>query len=101
MHILASALLLLAPLAVLATPVAVPEPVALAAAAPTPVEALEARSPEEIFKRSPQSCAIITNDGTVNCRSGPGTGYAVTHTVNNGDRYTFQCYKSGTCYNGN
>jgi hypothetical protein len=102
MQFLLSILLALAPLAVIATPVAETGP-----AAPTPIAtgdapvAVAGRSPDEIFSRSPQSCAIVSNDGTVNCRTGPGYDYDANYTVNDGDIYVFQCYKRGDCYNGN
>ncbi|KFY12953.1 hypothetical protein V491_06577 [Pseudogymnoascus sp. VKM F-3775] len=59
------------------------------------------RSEDELFKRADQYCTIINVSTTVNCRAGPGTGYAVKAYAHNGDKYYFTCYKKGTCVNGN
>lgn len=61
---------------------------------------LEARAPGEIFKRN-VVCKITGSSSTVNCRSGPGTGYSVIATVKKGSYYSFGCYKKGTCVSGN
>ncbi|KFZ21638.1 hypothetical protein V502_02917 [Pseudogymnoascus sp. VKM F-4520 (FW-2644)] len=95
----AAATLLLLPLGTLASPVAAPDngmPVS------TPDELLEARdaSPSEIFKRN-VTCKITGSSKTVNCRSGPGTGYKVIASVSKGSYYSFGCYKKGSCVNGN
>jgi hypothetical protein len=94
----ATALLLL-PLGILASPA--PVPVAEDVAVPDDLE-LEARdaNPGELFKRN-VLCKITGSSATVNCRSGPGTGYSVIATVKKGSYYSFGCYKTGTCVSGN
>lgn len=95
----AAATLLLLPLGTLASPVAAADnsvPVSV------PEELLEARdaSPNELFKRN-VLCKITGSSKTVNCRSGPGTGYKVIASVKKGSYYSFGCYKKGSCVNGN
>ncbi|KAL4923601.1 uncharacterized protein BDV17DRAFT_296230 [Aspergillus undulatus] len=71
-----------------------------------PVE-VEARdtSPEAlglVEKRSTVVCKIVNSSSDhVNCRSGPGFDYSITARVYPGTSYSFNCYKSGDCYNGN
>lgn len=95
----ATALLLL-PLGILASPAPVPVAEEVAAV-PDDLE-LETRdaNPGELFKRN-VLCKITGSSATVNCRSGPGTGYSVIATVKKGSYYSFGCYKSGTCVSGN
>jgi uncharacterized protein YgiM (DUF1202 family) len=61
----------------------------------------EERSEDELFKRADQYCSIINVSTTVNCRSGPGSSYPVTHYAKNGEKFYYTCYKKGTCVNGN
>ena len=92
----AATTLLLLPLGALASPTPDNE---MPVSVPDELE-LEARTPGEIFKRN-VVCKITGSSSTVNCRSGPGTGYSVTATVRKGSSYSFACYKKGTCVSGN
>lgn len=109
MALLAAGLL---PMIALAVPVADASPVAVGEAdampIPEPVEVAEPEVPptspvdaRDLFKRSTQYCRIIGNDGPVNCRAGPGTGYDVLWTMAPGNGYYFTCYKRGTSVGGN
>jgi hypothetical protein len=46
-------------------------------------------------------CQIVNVSSTVNCRAGPGTGYASKGSIPNGVSFHFSCYKRGECVNGN
>ena len=95
-----SATLFFLPLAIFASPV--PETDSPApAVAPDQFTSDADLDTRAIFARAPQNCKITNASGTVNCRSGPGTGYRVTHLPDVGTTYRFQCYKTGTCHNGN
>lgn len=101
-----SSLIALLPLSAIAAPAPV-EAAAAAAAAPTPLaeanEGIVARdtSPEALglVKRAVR-CKIL-GTSTVKCRNGPGFNYAADHYVTSGEYWTFDCYKSGDCYQGN
>ncbi|KAF9468188.1 hypothetical protein BDZ94DRAFT_1247408 [Collybia nuda] len=55
-----------------------------------------------LFKRATVTCAIVNTDSTsVNCRSGPGTGYSIVNHLTAGSVHSFTCYKKGECYEGN
>jgi uncharacterized protein YraI len=41
-------------------------------------------------------CQIVSRDGPVNCRSGPGTSYGIVTKVYKGDYWDFTCYSDGT-----
>ncbi|KAL4888342.1 hypothetical protein BDV59DRAFT_188683 [Aspergillus ambiguus] len=87
------------PLAALAHPTAEAEAVPRA----VPVEARDI-SPEALglVKRSSVTCKIVnSSSATVNCRTGPGFDYAASYVVDVGSSYTFNCYRSGDCYEGN
>jgi uncharacterized membrane protein len=101
---------LLLPLRVLASPIADPGPHAVprdqhaTGAAPTPIEARQSKADLEVralFERSTARCKIVNVSSYANCRSGPGTGYAATHIVRKGEEFVFDCYKKGTCVEGN
>ena len=49
---------------------------------------------------APASAYVITGDG-VNCRSGPGTNYAVKKSYAKGHDVKISCQTSGTNVNGN
>ncbi|KAF9885031.1 hypothetical protein FE257_000762 [Aspergillus nanangensis] len=86
---------LLLPLLTLATPT--PEP------ADVPFEVRDA-SPEALglTKRSATLCKIVnTGSASVNCRTGPGFDYPASFGVGPGKSYSFSCYKTGDCYEGN
>ncbi|KAJ6071004.1 hypothetical protein N7467_012323 [Penicillium canescens] len=84
------------PLVALAVPTAEAQP-----AEPVPAEQVP-RSLDEVSKRSSIGCKIVNSSSDkVNCRSGPGTSYPVVAYVFPGTTYTFNCYKSGDCYEGN
>ncbi|KFY67162.1 hypothetical protein V496_01736 [Pseudogymnoascus sp. VKM F-4515 (FW-2607)] len=68
---------------------------------PTALVSEKRSSEDELFKRADQYCSIINVSTTVNCRAGPGTGYAMKAYAHNGDKYYFTCYKRGECVNGN
>jgi uncharacterized protein YgiM (DUF1202 family) len=116
----AAATLLLLPLSALASPVAAPvnAPVSVSsdslAAAPVPVD--DEKSAADLDGRAPatltapvgprtswaiRDCTIVNVSTYANCRSGPGTNYPITRTVTKGTEYPFDCYKRGTCVNGN
>ncbi|KFX94382.1 hypothetical protein O988_06338 [Pseudogymnoascus sp. VKM F-3808] len=81
--------LLFLPLLSLASPVAV-----------TPKDVSE--TPEDaLFTRKVEYCQIVNVSSTVNCRAGPGTGYASKGSIPNGVSFHFSCYKRGECVNGN
>jgi hypothetical protein len=46
----------------------------------------------DIFARATRYCKIISDDGPVNCRRGPGISYPADYTVTNGVTYRFVCY---------
>ncbi|PMD36925.1 hypothetical protein L207DRAFT_586610 [Hyaloscypha variabilis F] len=46
-------------------------------------------------------CQIVSRDGPVNCRSGPGTSFGIVTKVYNGDYYDFTCYSDGTDVDNN
>ncbi|KAL3461797.1 hypothetical protein BJX64DRAFT_288979 [Aspergillus heterothallicus] len=53
-------------------------------------------------KRSNAVCKIVnTSSSHVKCRKGPGFSYGTEAWVLPGHSYAFDCYKSGSCYNGN
>ena len=100
------------PMIALAAPVADASPVAVGEADAMPIaEPVDVAEPDvpptspvdarDLLKRSTQYCRIIGNDGPVNCRSGPGTGYPVRYTMAPGGGYYFTCYKRGTSVGGN
>lgn len=92
----------LLPMTALAAPAADANPNAAAAPIAEPVEV--ATSPVDagrLFKRSNVYCKIISKDGPVNCRDGPGTSSKVVHVLQVGNGYYFKCYKNGTSYQGN
>ena len=98
MTVLGMALL---PMTTWAAPAADANPNAAAAPIAEPVEV--ASSPVDagdLFKRSSVYCKIVGNDGPVNCREGPGTSYKVLHVLQVGNGYYFNCYKTGTSYQG-
>lgn len=89
----------LLPLAALAAPAADANPAAVSEANAEPMpEPVDSR---DVLKRTTQYCYIIGNDGTVACRSGPGTNYSVVTRVTPGNGYSFTCYKTGTVIGGN
>ncbi|KAL2816705.1 hypothetical protein BJX63DRAFT_430088 [Aspergillus granulosus] len=103
---------LLLPLASLGMPNPNPEAAAAAEAEALPSELeiidlpLDTRdiSPEAIGleKRSNAVCKIVNSSSSrVKCRKGPGFSYGVEAYVIPGRSYAFDCYKSGSCYNGN
>lgn len=49
---------------------------------------------------APAGAYLITGD-TVNCRTGPGTSYAVKKTYTQGQDVTITCQTPGTAVNGN
>ncbi|KAI4094318.1 MAG: hypothetical protein LQ339_007504 [Xanthoria mediterranea] len=100
------------PMIALAAPAADASPVAVGEADAMPIaEPVDVAEPDvpptspvdarDLLKRSTQYCRIIGNDGPVNCRSGPGTGYKVLYTMAPGGGYYFTCYKRGTNVFGN
>ncbi|KAL8939014.1 MAG: hypothetical protein Q9216_003588 [Gyalolechia sp. 2 TL-2023] len=102
----------LLPMIALAVPVADASPVAIGEANTIrAVDAVEMAEPDvpptspvdarDLFKRATQYCRITGNDGSVNCRSGPGTSYSVRYTMAPGGGYYFSCYKRGTNVGGN
>ncbi|KAL3495143.1 hypothetical protein BJX62DRAFT_233789 [Aspergillus germanicus] len=61
-------------------------------------------SPEAIGleKRDRAVCKIVNSGSArVKCRKGPGFSYGVEAYVIPGKAYGFDCYKKGSCYNGN
>lgn len=107
--VLAVALL---PMTALAAPTADANPNAAAEAAAAPIaEPVEVAEPDvpptspvdarDLFKRSTQYCRIVSSDGPVNCRSGPGTSYSIRYTMAPGGGYYFTCWKRGTSVGGN
>jgi hypothetical protein len=61
-------------------------------------------SPEAIGleKRDRAVCKIVNSgSSSVKCRKGPGFSYGVEAYVIPGKAYGFDCYKKGSCYNGN
>ncbi len=50
-----------------------------------------------LAKRAAGICRIVNVSSTVNCRSGPGTQYAVVTTFKKGQLLYFPCLKSGEC----
>lgn len=109
MALLAAGLL---PMIALAAPVTDASPVAVGEAdampIPEPVEVAELEVPptspvdaRDLFKRSTQYCRIVSSDGPVNCRSGPGTSYSIRSSLAPGGGHYFTCYKRGTSVGGN
>ncbi|KAL2834778.1 hypothetical protein BJY01DRAFT_252858 [Aspergillus pseudoustus] len=106
---------LLLPLAAMGMPNPNPEAAAAPAAAAEPAPEvgveiidlpLDTRdiSPEAIGleKRSNAVCKIVnSSSSSVKCRKGPGFSYGVEAYVIPGHSYAFDCYKKGSCYNGN
>lgn len=94
----AAATLLLLPLSALASPVAGP------VAAPAPVDdemstPTQPRAPVTSYFAT--TCKIVNVSSYANCRTGPGTSYPTKFTVTGGSSYSFDCYKRGTCVDGN
>jgi len=92
--------MLLSTIAALLLPVAV-----LAAPAPiteiTPTK-LAIREAAGVGLRSAKvECEIISSDGPVNCRSGPGTSYTVEFQLDPGTWDEYTCWASGTDIGGN
>ncbi|KAH7150644.1 hypothetical protein DER46DRAFT_398826 [Fusarium sp. MPI-SDFR-AT-0072] len=55
----------------------------------------------DLFARSTRKCKIVNVSNRAFCRSGPGTNYLIKYSVYKGQEYKFDCYKKGTCYEGN
>ena len=79
-----------------------------ALAAPTPItksspNKMAIREVAGVGLRSAQDvlCFIISNDGPVNCRSGPGTNHGVVTTLPRGDLSDYTCWAPGTNIDGN
>ncbi|KAL4914822.1 hypothetical protein BDW62DRAFT_204187 [Aspergillus aurantiobrunneus] len=107
-----AAALLLFPLALaMPAPEAAPEAAAMAEPVPieeTMVEAIEVEARDirpaalGLEKRANVSCKIVnSNSDAVNCRSGPSLSSSIVAHAVVGSTYTFSCYKSGDCYEGN
>jgi LasA protease len=47
-----------------------------------------------------QGIVDVTGGGTLNKRSGPGTGYSIVGTVNDGDTVSIACSSNGTSHSG-
>ena len=106
----AATTLFLLPLGALASPVAAPvaAPVPVSgdslAAAPAPVDdemstPTQPRAPVVTYFST--TCKIVNVSTYANCRTGPGTNYPTKFTVAGGSSYSFDCYKRGTCVDGN
>jgi uncharacterized membrane protein len=55
----------------------------------------------DLFARSTRKCKIVNVSNRAFCRSGPGTNYPIKYSVYKGQEYKFDCYKKGTCHEGN
>lgn len=93
---------------VLASPVAEPGPVGIVrdehaiGTEPRSVDQSEADfMGRDLFARSTRKCKIVNVSNRAFCRSGPGTNYPIKYSVYKGQEYEFDCYKVGTCHEGN
>src|SRR5689334_21470510 len=74
-------------------------PIGLSATPIANGEDLQSRNPgnDVLSPRADGVCRIVNAPSGVNCRSGPGTGYSVVKSLDNGFLCWYKCYKSGEC----
>ncbi|KAH6628213.1 hypothetical protein F5144DRAFT_594288 [Chaetomium tenue] len=73
-------------------------PIGLSASPIASADDLQSRNPGGVLNpRANGVCRIVNAPSGVNCRSGPGTGYKVIKSLDNGFLLWYKCYKSGEC----
>ncbi|KAH6854809.1 hypothetical protein B0I37DRAFT_40163 [Chaetomium sp. MPI-CAGE-AT-0009] len=74
-------------------------PIGLSASPIANADDLQSRNPgnDVLSPRADGVCRIVNAPSGVNCRSGPGTGYSVVKSLDNGFLCWYKCYKSGEC----
>jgi hypothetical protein len=82
-------------------------PLLAASLLPLGLNASPIANPDDLQSRNPSNdvlnpradgvCRIVNAPSGVNCRSGPGTGYKVIKSLDNGFLLWYKCYKSGEC----
>lgn len=74
-------------------------PLGLSASPIANADDLQSRNPRDdvLNPRADGVCRIVNAPSGVNCRSGPGTGYKVIKSLDNGFLLWYKCYKSGEC----